>query len=126
MSLQGITIVVAENEPEELDFISTVLADSGAEVTGVQNGTLALQKTREHRPRILTLDIAMPGVEVTELLDTVRNDPELAAIKVCVISGRPELRGFLFDRDGGHPNAFLDKPFTPQELVAKIEDLVTD
>ena len=124
MSLEGITILVAEDEPDELKFITTVLEDSGAEVLRAPNGTVAQELARQHRPRVLTVDISMPGAEVTEVLDALRGDPELAGIKVCVISGRPELRGFLFDRAGGRPDTFLDKPFTEQELLAKMEELV--
>ena len=124
MSLAGITILTAENEPDELRFIATALEDNGAEVLRAQNGSLALELARQRKPDLITLDIAMPGVDVTELLDSLRQDPDLAHLKVCVISGRPELRSFLFDRAGGRPDAFLDKPFSKQELVAKVRELL--
>jgi CheY-like chemotaxis protein len=123
MALSGRKILIAEDEPDQRNFIKTVLEDNGAEVIAVHNGTDALAMAREENPHAMTLDINMPGMDVMDLLSELKTDESLADLKICIISGRPELRLILRDRHL-NANAYLDKPFTEEELVKSIQDLL--
>ena len=123
MLLEGRRILIAEDEPDQLNFIQTVLEDNGAEVLVAQNGTDALKAAREHIPHAMTLDINMPGMDVMELLGELKHDESLAALKICIVSGRPELRLILRDRHL-NANAYLDKPFTEDDLLKSIVGLL--
>ena len=123
MELRGRKILIAEDEPDQLDFIKTVLEDSGAEVMVAHNGTQALELARSSAPHAMTLDISMPGLDVMELLAELKRDQARSDLKICIVSGRPELGLILRDRHL-NANAYLDKPFTGEELVAAIRDLL--
>ena len=123
MALSGRKILVAEDEPDQLNFIKTVLEDHGAEVLVAHNGTDALAMARTKIPHAMTLDINMPGMDVMELLGELKHDDSLSALKICIISGRPELRLILRDRHL-NANAYLDKPFTEEDLVKSIKGLL--
>lgn len=123
MDLSGRKILVAEDEPDQLNFIKTVLQDNGADVIVAQNGTDALAMARAEIPHAMTLDINMPGMDVMELLGELKHDDTLGALKICIVSGRPELRLILRDRHL-NANAYLDKPFTKDELVNSILKLL--
>ena len=123
MALSGRKILVAEDEPDQLNFIKTVLEDNGAVVVEAHNGTQALERARAELPHVMTLDISMPGMDVMALLTEIKSDDRLGALKICIISGRPELRLILRDRHL-NANAYLDKPFTEEELVASIKSLL--
>jgi two-component system alkaline phosphatase synthesis response regulator PhoP len=123
MALSGRKILVAEDEPDQLNFIKTVLEDNGAEVITAHNGNDALAMARAEVPHAMTLDINMPGMDVMELLTELKGDASLQALKICIISGRPELRLILRDRHL-NANAYLDKPFTGEELVVSIKNLL--
>ena len=123
MALNGHKILVAEDEPDQLDFIKTVLEDNGAEVIVAHNGTEALAMARAETPQAMTLDINMPGMDVMELLGELKHDEDLSALKICIVSGRPELRLILRDRHL-NANAYLDKPFTEDDLVKSIQGLL--
>ena len=123
MALSGRKILVAEDEPDQLNFIKTVLEDNGAEVLVAHNGTDALAMARTEIPHAMTLDINMPGMDVMELLGELKHDDSLSALKICIISGRPELRLILRDRHL-NANAYLDKPFTEEDLVKSIKGLL--
>ena len=123
MPLNGRKILVAEDEPDQLDFIKTVLEDSGAAVVVAHNGTEALSLVRSELPHAMTLDINMPGTDVMDLLGELKGDETLNGLKICIVSGRPELRLVLRDRNL-NANAYLDKPFTGEELVESIQDLL--
>jgi len=123
MALNGHKILVAEDEPDQLNFIKTVLEDNGAEVIVAHNGTEALAMARAETPQAMTLDINMPGMDVMELLGELKHDEDLSALKICIVSGRPELRLILRDRHL-NANAYLDKPFTEDDLVKSIQGLL--
>jgi len=123
MALSGRKILVAEDEPDQLNFIKTVLEDNGAEVLVACNGTDALAAARAEIPHAMTLDINMPGLDVMELLGELKHDETLEALKICIVSGRPELRLILRDRHL-NANAYLDKPFTEEDLVKSIKGLL--
>ncbi len=125
MPLSGRKILVAEDEPDQLDFIKTVLEDSGATVIVAHNGTEALSLVRSELPHAMTLDINMPGTDVMDLLGELKGDETLNGLKICIVSGRPELRLVLRDRNL-NANAYLDKPFTGDELVNSIQALLED
>jgi len=123
MPLSGRKILVAEDEPDQLDFIKTVLEDSGATVIVAHNGTEALSLVRSELPHAMTLDINMPGTDVMELLGELKGDETVNGLKICIVSGRPELRLVLRDRNL-NANTYLDKPFTGDELVESIQELL--
>jgi CheY-like chemotaxis protein len=74
MDLSGRKILVAEDEPDQLNFIKTVLEDHGAHVIVAQNGTDALEMARAEIPHAMTLDINMPGMDVMNLLGELKHD----------------------------------------------------
>jgi len=123
MPLNGVKILVAEDEPDQLNFIRTVLEDNGASVVVAQNGSQALAMARAVVPHAMTLDINMPGMDVMELLSQLKHDEKLGELKICIVSGRPELRLILRDRHL-NANAYLDKPFSGDDLVESIQDLL--
>ena len=123
MDLSGKKILVAEDEPDQLDFIKTVLEDNGADVHVAHNGTQALELARNEIPDLMTLDINMPGMDVMDLLGELKGDANLANLKICIISGRPELRLILRDRHL-NANGYLDKPFSEADLVGSLHELI--
>ena len=123
MLLSNLKILVAEDEPDQLNFITTVLEDNGAEVIVAHNGTEALDMARANHPQAMTLDINMPGMDVMDLLGELKHDESLSDLKICIVSGRPELRLILRDRHL-NANAYLDKPFTEDDLVKSIVGLL--
>jgi len=100
-----------------------VLEDNGADVIVAQNATDALAMARAQIPHAMTLDINMPGMDVMDLLSELKHDDTLDGLKICIVSGRPELRLILRDRHL-NANAYLDKPFSKDELVNSILKLL--
>ena len=80
----------------------------------------ALELARVKRPDLLTLDLSMPGKNAGDVFEAVRKDPELSNLKVCVITGRPELRRLIYDRSVRPPEGYLDKPVNEDKLMKSI------
>jgi CheY-like chemotaxis protein len=79
---------------------------------------------RREKPDLLTLDLAMPGRDVGEVFELLRNDPDTADLKICVITGRPELRKLIYDRTARPPEGYLDKPVTEEVLLRNVRKVL--
>ncbi len=119
-ALAGRSIVVADDEPDQVTWLATVFEDHGATVFKASNGDEALQLARSRKPDLLTLDLAMPGRSAGEVFEMLRRDSLLRDLKICVITGRPELRKTIYDRSVKPPEGYLDKPVTEEKLLQSV------
>ena len=126
MTLDGRKILVTDDEPDERDFLVAILEDAGATVLKAHNGNEALELAEAEQPEIVTLDINMPGMDGFQILDALQNNGFRKDMKICIVSGRPELRRVLTDRFRAKTLGFVDKPFTQEELLAKLIELSED
>jgi Fe-S oxidoreductase len=124
LPLAGRTLLVADDEPDQLEYLATVFEDNGATVLRATNGDEALAMACSEKPDLLTLDLEMPGRNVGEVYEILRKDPELESLKVCVITGRPELRKLIYDRSVRKPEGYMDKPVTEEALVSTVRRIL--
>jgi CheY-like chemotaxis protein len=113
-------LVIADDEPDQLAFLATVFEDQGAAVFKATNGDEALELVRSEKPDLLTLDLAMPGRNVGEVFELLRKDPELNDLKICIITGRPELRGLIYQSSVRKPEGYLTKPVSEESLLLAV------
>jgi CheY-like chemotaxis protein len=118
--LAGRRILVVDDEEDARTFISTVLADAGAEILEASDGAEALAMAKKEKPDAITLDISMPGKDGVQVFGEMREDPEISQIPVCVVTGHPEFRQVIYQRAVPPPDGFLNKPVSDERLV---EDL---
>ncbi|UCC84058.1 MAG: response regulator [Gemmatimonadota bacterium] len=124
LPLAGRTILVADDEPDQLEYLATVFEDNGATVLRAVDGDEALAMATSEKPDLLTLDLEMPGKNVGEVFQILRENPELESLKVCVITGRPELRKLIYDRSVRRPEGYLDKPVTEEQLLINVRKIL--
>jgi len=122
--LAGYKILVADDEPDFVTFISTVLEDNGAEVVEAFDGNQALEVARREKPDLMTLDITMPGKSGIEVFEIIRNDDDLSRIPVCIVTGKPELRQLIYDRAVKPPEGYVDKPVDEESIVLNIRRIL--
>ena len=116
----GKKILVTDDEPDFLVFISTVLEDNGATVFKASNGDEALELAKKEKPDLITLDITMPGKSGIEVFEELRNTPETARTAVCIITGKPEMRKLIYDRPVPPPEGYVDKPVNEESILFNI------
>jgi PAS domain S-box-containing protein len=114
------TVLVVEDEPGVRRIVVRVLRSLGYVVIDAPDAgsALALEATRSEQPiHLLLTDVVMPGMGGRELADAIRaRRPQLAVLFMSGYTDDDLLRhGVSSARD-----AFLQKPFTPEELAAKV------
>ncbi len=117
LPLTGKKILVVDDEPDIRVFFTSVLEDNGATVFEASDGDEAIEMVRKERPDLVTLDLNMPGKDGGQVFEAIRNDEELADTRICIVTGRPELRRLIYDRPVAAPEGYLDKPVDEETLL---------
>jgi CheY-like chemotaxis protein len=120
LPLTGFTILVVDDEPDILTFLAAVLEDQGATVFQAADGEQALALTIQEKPDLVTLDLSMPGKNGGFVFEEIRNNPEITSTKVCIITGKPELRRLIYERPVAPPEGYLDKPVDEESLLTNV------
>ena len=58
------------------------------------------------------------------MFSTIRRNPELASIKICIITGKPELRRLIYERPVAPPEGYLDKPVNEETLLTNVRKIL--
>jgi len=124
LPLSGRRILVADDEPDQLEFLAAVLEDNGATIFRATTGDEVLEMARTEKPDLITLDLHMPGRDVGEVFELIRKDPELEDLKICIITGKPELRRLIYERSVRPPEGYLDKPVDEDRLLLNVRKVL--
>jgi two-component system, cell cycle sensor histidine kinase and response regulator CckA len=117
------TILLVEDEEPVRSLVRRVLVSHGYDVLDAPNGDTALDLVRGHDSRLhlLVTDVVMPGMSGSELADRLRL--ERADLRVLFMSGYSEEMIDLY-RDEAAGEEFLEKPFTPFDLVRAVRSVL--
>jgi CheY-like chemotaxis protein len=102
---------------------SMVLEEEGFEVHSSLGGLDGLEKARKLAPKVILLDIMMPGMDGWETLDRLRADPQTREIPVVVFTAREQALGRRRATANG-AEEYLQKPFRPATLVKILKRLI--
>ena len=80
------TIVLADDDDDIRTLYATLLRADGHQVWDTAKGEDVLSLIRDHRPRLLLLDVWMPGMNGFEVLEQMRHDPASATVRVVMLS----------------------------------------
>jgi DNA-binding response OmpR family regulator len=116
-------ILVVEDDPDQLEAIRGNLKNAGFAIGTASNGVDALVKTRSVLPDLIVLDLMLPRLNGLDICRTLRENPATASIPVIMLTGMDS----YFTRVAGFEagiNVFLTKPYLPEELLSKVEELL--
>lgn len=124
--LDGISVLVVDDEPDVLTSIENVLRHHGARVLTASNAADALTLLQEHHPTVLLADIAMPDRDGIELMRAIRNLPTVhAKIPAAALSAHLATEFEVGARTAGY-HLYIEKPVKPDELVGRISMLAAN
>ena len=108
-------VVVIDDTEEIRKLMSFVLAKDGYKVLEARDGMVGLALVKLHKPDLVVSDVQMPGMTGFELVQALRQDPNIAATPVILLTAlqdRADMRqGMISGADD-----YITKPFTPKEL----------
>ncbi|RJP55397.1 MAG: response regulator, partial [Deltaproteobacteria bacterium] len=80
------TVLIVDDEPDIRLFLKTVLEDAGFNVMTANNGKHALERIKECKPDLISLDLVMPKMGGVKLLSYLQKNPEWAKIPFIVVT----------------------------------------
>jgi CheY-like chemotaxis protein len=113
-------ILLAEDNPDNIQLTQDYLCYWGYEVIVAVNGTEALAMAKMQKPQLILMDIQMPEINGLEVISQIRSDESLVDIPIIALTALA-MRG---DRErclSAGANDYLSKPVSMKNLKAKIE-----
>jgi two-component system alkaline phosphatase synthesis response regulator PhoP len=117
---QNATILIVDDEAPVRETVRAYLEKDGYTVYTAADGNAALQSTRAFKPDVVVLDIMLPGMDGLEVLRRLRQESNAWVI---MLTARTEEMDKILGLKMGADD-YLTKPFSPRELVARIEAML--
>ena len=117
-------LLLVDDEPGLREAVQAYLEDSGFTVDVASNAKMGWEMLERRTPDLVISDIMMPQVDGYEFLQQMRGDNRFSKLPVVFLTAR----GMTKDRIEGYQasvDAYLSKPFDPDELVAVVTNLIS-
>ncbi|MEV4282341.1 response regulator [Actinoplanes xinjiangensis] len=118
------TVLVADDDADIRDLVTFKLEQAGLDVLAVGDGQAAVDTARARLPTLAVLDVSMPGLSGIDVCRMLRADPSTAGMLIIMLTARVQEQ----DVEGGFSagaDDYVTKPFSPRELVSRIQALLT-
>jgi two-component system, cell cycle response regulator len=116
-------ILVVDDNPDNLEIISTRLRFRGYDVAVAERGEEAIAKVHEVDPDLILLDIMMPDMDGYEVARRIRRKKDLAYIPIIVVTARDSTEDKVTGLDAGADD-YLTKPINFPELEARVRSML--
>jgi two-component system alkaline phosphatase synthesis response regulator PhoP len=110
-------VLIVDDDPKVCETLDRYLAHAGYTTASALDGARALELARTFAPDLIVLDLMLPRVEGLEVCRTLRASSQVPIIMLTArTTERDKLTGLALGADD-----YLTKPFSPRELVARVE-----
>lgn len=123
METQNVKILIVDDEPDILEFITYNLSKEGYQVYTASDGQKALELAAKHKPHLVILDIMMPEMDGVDVCRSLRLNPEFDRTLIAFLTARNEDYSQIAALDVGGDD-FITKPIRPRVLVSRIGALL--
>jgi len=123
-------VLIIDDDQSMLRLIKTRLGAAGYNVEGASDGETGLRLVHEFRPRMVILDLLLPGIDGFVVCRRIREDPTLSGITIVMmtavyLSEEDMVQGFRIGADDYlvKPDVILSKPLHLKELVETVDSV---
>ena len=116
-------VLVADDDPDILDLVTFRLDRAGYEVVQARDGQEALDTALERMPDLCVLDVMMPRLDGYEVTRRLREAEATRSVPVILLTARVQ-EADLEKGFGVGATDYVRKPFSPQELRARVDALL--
>jgi len=116
--------VIADDDPGIREMIMLVLEGRNLRFLQARTGVEALELIQRELPRLVLLDVQMPGLDGVTVCRLVRADDRLADTRVVIITAQDDMRSIHQGQEAG-PDVYLTKPFGSVQLREVVDALLT-
>lgn len=117
--MSGESILVVEDESDIRKLITYHLLQERFKVLEAQNGEDALGLVRREKPRLIILDLMLPGLSGMEFCKMIRQQPQTMHIPILMLTAKAGEADRVIGLEMGADD-YMTKPFSPREMVARV------
>jgi len=121
--MAGEKILDIDDSPTVQRLIEMILSAQGYEVVLASDGEEGIAKARSERPAVILVDFVMPKMNGFQVCKTLKEDPEFKDTPIILVTSKGDKVGSKFVDTLGITEYFT-KPFQPEELLAKIREVI--
>jgi DNA-binding response OmpR family regulator len=118
-------ILIADDDEDILELVRLRLGRSNYATVLARNGLEALEAARARKPDLALLDVSMAGMDGYETAAALKADPATKDIPVILLTARAQTGDVAKGFEAGADD-YITKPFSPQELDARVGALLED
>ena len=125
-------VLIVEDDPDIVDYLSFFLEDEGYAVKAASRCSTAREMMDDFRPEVILIDALLPGKSGLELLVSLRRDPQWSDLPMVVVTGNDTLleddcQSYLGAFEGVRgPDGVLGKPVDRETLLSVLKTLLND
>ena len=116
-------ILIVDDEEDIVAALSIRLKALGYDVIPAYDGMEGLLKAREEKPDLILLDIMLPKLDGYKVCRILKFDEKFRHIPIIMITAKGDESNIKMGEEVG-ADAYVPKPFNPEELMSKIEELL--
>jgi DNA-binding response OmpR family regulator len=116
-------VLVADDDEDILALVGLRLERAGYDVVTAHDGVEALEVAGERPPDLAVVDVMMPRMDGHELVRRLRDRPDTASLPILILTAAVHDSVAEASAAAG-ADAQMRKPFSPRELVAKVDELL--
>ena len=114
-------VVIADDESSIRLLVHATIESDDFVVMEASNGAEAWALIQQHKPGLVLLDVQMPGRSGLEVLRLIKADPELKATRVILLTSKAQETDVEVGLMAG-ADFYLTKPFSPLDLLTRVEE----
>ncbi len=117
-------IFLVDDEAESRGALARALLAKGYEVAEAASGLEAVARAKEEWPALIILDIVLPDIPGTEVLERLRADPLTKAIPVLLVTAKPEIVRKQMPQFTLTSDRYVEKPGRIDELLKTVQEML--
>ncbi|SFP61678.1 Response regulator receiver domain-containing protein [Geopseudomonas sagittaria] len=119
------SVLIADDEPNIVISLEFLLEQAGYRTRVAHDGQDALEAIQRQPPDLVLLDVMMPNLSGYDLCQKIRENPAWQHMRIVMLTAKGRevevSKGLALGAD-----AYITKPFSTQELLAQVRDLLAD
>lgn len=123
MNVSRYRILIVDDEPDIVEFLSYNLKKEGFQIQTASNGREAIERAIDFRPHLILLDVMMPDMDGIETCEQLRKQPSSSNTLIAFLTARSEDYSQIAGFDAGGDD-YITKPIKPKVLISRIKALL--
>lgn len=118
-------IVYFEDDGDMVDLVRIILNREGYQVFGIAEGLEGLKLVQETDPDLILLDLMLPDMDGWEIYRQLKQNDSTQNIPVIVVTAKAQSIDKVLGLEIAKVDEYISKPFRPQELVDRVNQIVS-